>query len=125
MSANSHHHDENDTRATTADIRRIHALVEAHGERATCEKLGIPRLTLARILGSLTVRRGSLALLRAGLERHAPRDAGHSARSGAGASGGPGAAERRGSGRTDPAGDPIGADQERRRRGPHPDVDRP
>jgi len=43
---------------------RIEALIAANGESATVLKLGIPRQTLARALGGLGLRVGTIVLLR-------------------------------------------------------------
>lgn len=43
------------------------AMLQEHGETATIQRLGIGRQTLARILGGMTVRRGTLALVCAAL----------------------------------------------------------
>jgi hypothetical protein len=49
------------------ELRRLRVLVQSNGERSACRALGIPRATLARLLAGLRVRRGTVALVRAGL----------------------------------------------------------
>lgn len=45
----------------------MHVLVERMGERGLITELAISRQTLGRVLAGLPVRRGTLALVRAGL----------------------------------------------------------
>lgn len=53
-----------------ADVRqRIAALLATRSEREVVAVLGTTRQTLPRVLAGLPVRRGTLALIQAGLER--------------------------------------------------------
>ena len=55
------------------DLRKqLLGLIARLGERAAGEQLRISRNVLARLVGGLTVRDGSLALLREGLALEAP-----------------------------------------------------
>lgn len=49
-------------------VARVRALDQEHGTVKAAALLGVGRETLARILAGLGVRRGSLALVEAGLE---------------------------------------------------------
>jgi hypothetical protein len=54
--------------AVSAEERRaLHALIEKFGERALVAKLNVSRQALGRALAGLGVRRGTIALVRAGL----------------------------------------------------------
>jgi hypothetical protein len=54
--------------ALSAEERRaLHALIEKIGERAVLAELNVSRQALGRALAGLGVRRGTLALIRAGL----------------------------------------------------------
>lgn len=54
--------------ALSADERRaLHALIEKFGERALLAELNVSRQALGRALAGLGVRRGTVALVRAGL----------------------------------------------------------
>lgn len=47
---------------------QLAAFVERHGEVETTARLGIGRLTLARALGGLGLRRGTIVLVRVALQ---------------------------------------------------------
>ncbi|WP_438040141.1 hypothetical protein [Sorangium sp. So ce128] len=47
--------------------RTLHALIEEFGERAVLTELNVSRQALGRALAGLSVRRGTIALVRAGL----------------------------------------------------------
>ncbi|WP_437763437.1 hypothetical protein WMF27_40985 [Sorangium sp. So ce281] len=47
--------------------RTLHALIEELGERAVLAELSVSRQALGRALAGLSVRRGTIALVRAGL----------------------------------------------------------
>ena len=49
-------------------LRRLRAYVRVHGEHGAMDRLGIARLTLARCLGALPVRRGTALLVRTALD---------------------------------------------------------
>jgi hypothetical protein len=54
--------------ALSAEERRaLHALIEKLGERALVAELNVSRQALGRALAGLGVRRGTIALVRAGL----------------------------------------------------------
>lgn len=54
--------------ALSAEERRaLHALIEKFGERALVAELNVSRQALGRALAGLGVRRGTIALVRAGL----------------------------------------------------------
>lgn len=54
--------------ALSAEERRaLHALIESFGERALVAELNVSRQALGRALAGLGVRRGTIALVRAGL----------------------------------------------------------
>ena len=54
--------------ALSAEERRaLHALIEKFGERALLAELNVSRQALGRALAGLGVRRGTIALVRAGL----------------------------------------------------------
>jgi hypothetical protein len=56
--------------AAPQDVRdAITALLAAHGEAATVDRLGVDRQTFARVLAGLPVRRGTLALVRESLAK--------------------------------------------------------
>lgn len=54
---------------TDAEETQLRALIETKGERGLIEAIEVPRNTLARVLGRLPVRRGTVAQVRAGLVR--------------------------------------------------------
>ena len=54
--------------ALSAEERRaLHALIDKYGERALVAQLNVSRQALGRALAGLGVRRGIIALVRAGL----------------------------------------------------------
>jgi hypothetical protein len=54
---------------TQADIDRVHAALELHGERVLLDASGANETSLARAALGLSVRRGTVALILGGLAK--------------------------------------------------------